>query len=241
MARAPFPDRARVCFQVRGDPQQAILCGTLMIAPNKSWGVLPDDPPFFMDEAAVYNVRRDTRKRIPDTVGYDLWGGIKTLANPFSSPLSPIAQTRKVVNAFSGGGRSAPPPPPGAPPPGYGPPPPPGYGPPPPPGYGPPPPPGGGPPPPPMYAAPPPPGYPPPQGYPPPPGYGPPPGLPGYNIRAGAPPGSAMPPPSMYAPPTGLPGYDLSPAYTSPAAQYDWTAFGVPDGSGWDAAYGPTS
>jgi hypothetical protein len=196
------------------------MCGTLMVAPDKSWGVLPDDPPFFMAESAVFNVRRDTRKRVPDTVGLDLWGGIKTLANPFSSPLSPIAQTRKLVSAFSS--KSAPPPPaynPYAQLPGYdtrasfapAPPMPPGY---PPPGY----PPMAAPP---MYAPPP----------PPPPMYMPPPPPPMYGPPA----------PSMYAPPTGLPGYDLSAQYAAAPAQYDWSAFGAPQSGGWDAAYGPSS
>lgn len=221
MARAPFPDRTRVCFQVQGDPQQAVMCGTLMVAPNKSWGVLPDDPPFFMDASAVYNVRRDTRKRVRDTVGWDVWGGIKTLANPFSSPLSPIAQTRKVVSAFTGS-RGAPPPARPAAPPAYAP----DYSqqlP----GYD-------------TRAAtmatpmrgtppPPPPGYPPPM----PPAYSP----QGYPTQA-----PPMYAPPAYAPPTGLPGYDLSAQYAAPAAQYDWSAFGAPqDGGGWDAAYGPSS
>jgi hypothetical protein len=201
-----------------------------MVAPDKSWGVLPDDPPFFMAESAVYNVRRDPRRRVPDTVG-SFFGGLARLANPFSSPLSPIAQAGKVVHAFRGS--SAPPPPPAyVAPPAYAPP---QYAPP---GYtstpmgldpyamrqgfaasitaanaarvAPPPPP-----PPPMYAPPPPPQYAPPPMY-----------------------GQA--PPSMYAPPTGLPGYDLSSQYAAAPAQYDWSAFGVPQSDGWDAAYGPS-
>lgn len=45
------------------------------------------------------------------------WGGLAKLANPLSSPLSPIAQARRTMGAFrGGGGRSAPPPSYGPPP-----------------------------------------------------------------------------------------------------------------------------
>lgn len=44
-----------------------------------------------------------------NTVG-SFWGGLAKLANPLSSPLSPIAQARRTYSAFRGGGRSAPPP-----------------------------------------------------------------------------------------------------------------------------------
>lgn len=44
-----------------------------------------------------------------NTVG-SFWGGLAKLANPLSSPLSPIAQARRTISAFRSGGRSAPPP-----------------------------------------------------------------------------------------------------------------------------------
>lgn len=200
MARAPFPHGTRVCFYTRGLPDKR-LCGTVM-AQGGSWGVMPDDPPVFLPEAEVYNVTRANNQR--PVVG-SFFSGLANLANPFSSPLSPIGQARKVYSAFKGGGSSAPPPPP-------------------------------------AYA----------------PAYAPAPyaQLPGYDTRAGYPPPPPPPPtpypappppwaapqytPPMYAPPTGLPGYDLSAQYASPAAQYDWSAFGVPSSGGWDAAYGPS-
>jgi hypothetical protein len=203
MAAPPFADRTRVCFFTRGLPDKR-LCGTLMVQRQNSpptWGVMPDDPPFYLDGAEVYNVTRANNQR--PVVG-SFWGGLAKIANPFSSPLSPIAQAGKVVNAFRGGGGSPPPPPaynPYAAPPAYNP-----------------------------YAAPSPPPMAAPQPYPmPPPPMYPPPSPPQPQYAA-----------PMYAPPTGLPGYDLSTQYASPAAQYDWSAFGAPSSGGWDAAYGPS-
>lgn len=104
MGSPPFADGTRVCFSVRGDSPGRRLCGTLKVWHNNTpptWGILADNPPVYLEDVEVYDIKRDTRKIIPDDVG-SFWGGIKNAINPLSSPFSPIGQARRVASGGLG-------------------------------------------------------------------------------------------------------------------------------------------
>lgn len=153
------------------------------------------------------------KRNDPAPVVGSFWGGLGHLVNPLTSPLSPIGQTRAVLNAFRGGGGGGGAPaamqPTGAPSWGAT-------------AMGQP-----------QYA----PGSMP-AGYsalspgmaPSPPSYNP-------TSPTGFPGGYGAAP--MYAPATSVPGYDWSSVQPTAPPMYDWSQMGAPSGgTGWDASYG---